>query len=85
MLDDILMHSSGKGSSSKNSLSDYLEELNDYGLIGKLFPYLSFSIWILKNSGLEVSFRNLDYILLMNYAGIRYQIKQFLYSGKEIS
>ena len=75
VLDEILMKRSGKGKSSRYSSKNILTLFNDYGILGKIFPFLSFSIWVFKNLGPRVFFKNLDYLLLINGAATKYQIK----------
>jgi len=69
------MKRSGKGKSSRYSSKNILTLFNDYGILGKIFPFLSFSIWVFKNLGPRVFFKNLDYLLLINGAATKYQIK----------
>lgn len=78
LLNEILMHRSGKGSSSQYSNKNRLTEENDFGILGKIFPFLSFSIWIIRNLGFKKFFINFDYLLFQNISGTKHQIKQFI-------
>jgi len=73
VLNEFLLHRSGKGMSAKPQYA----EMNEFGIVGKIFPFLSFSIWILKNLGIRIFIKNLDYILLLNASGSKFQLKQF--------
>ena len=75
LINETLLHRSAKGMSSirKKDLTIY----NNIGIIGKFFPRLSFSYWIFRNLGPMLFFKNIDYILLINFVDTRYQIKQF--------
>ena len=77
LLNEVLLHRSGKGLSSKHDGTIDLTKYNDFGVIGKIFPFLSFSIWILKNLGIKVFLKNLDYLFLLNGSGFKNQLKQF--------
>jgi len=77
LLEEILFHRSGKGISTKSSSQSYLTEYNKLGLLGKIFPRISFSWWILRNLGPAILLKNLDYISFINGAATKYQIKHF--------
>jgi hypothetical protein len=76
LLNETLLHRSRKGLSSKYSEVNPYSKFN-LGIIEKNFPFLSFSIWIFKNLGIRVFFKNLDFILLLNGSGCKHQLKQF--------
>ena len=77
LVNDILLHRSGKEmSATHNGIIDFTK-YNYFGIIGKNFPFLSFSIWILKNLGIKVFLKNLDYLFLLNGSGFKNQLRQF--------
>jgi len=77
LLNEILLHCSGKGASSKYAETNIFTEINDLGIIEKIFPYFSFSIWFFKNFGFKISIKNIDYLILLNGSGTKYQLKRF--------
>ena len=77
VIDEVLMYRSAKGISgipNKKNFTMY----NEYGFLGKIFPFLPFSIWIAKNLGLKVFIQNLDYLLFINLSATKYQLKHGL-------
>ena len=78
LLSDVLLYRSAKGIGSKSSGKNNLTRYNNMRIIGKIFPLLSFSFWILRNLGPKIFCKNIDYILFINGAATKYQIKQFL-------
>ena len=75
LINETLLHRSAKGMSGIRKKDPTI--YNNIGIIGKFFPRLSFSYWIFRNLGPRLFFKNIDYILLINFVDTRYQIKQF--------
>lgn len=76
IVNEILLHRSAKGMSYSEKKN--LTKFNDIKIVGKLFPLLSFSLWILRNLGLGLFFKNIDYILFINGSATKYQLKHGL-------
>jgi len=77
IIDEVLMYRSAKGVSGIPNRNP-LTMANEYGFLGKIFPFLPFSIWIAKNLGLKVLIQNLDYLLFINLSATKYQLKHGL-------
>jgi len=76
VLDEVLMHRTAKGMmTGAASNIERFRYFNDYGLIGLIFPYLPFTFWFAKTCGMKLFFKNLGYLLFMNYAEEVYLIK----------
>jgi len=75
VIDEVLMYRSARGLSGNHKS---LTMLNEYGFLGKIFPFLPFTIWIAKNLGLKVFIQNLDYLLFINLSATKYQLKHGL-------
>ena len=73
VIDEVLMYRSARGFSGSNR--KFSPMLNEYGFLGKIFPFLPFSIWIAKNLGIKVLIQNLDYLLFINLSATKYQLK----------
>lgn len=76
VIDEKLMYRSTKGISSSTSGVNRFTYDNDYGIIGKIFPFLPFTIWIIRNLGINIFIKNFDYLIFINLSATKYQIKQ---------
>jgi len=75
VIDEVLMHRSTEGISRTKNHMERIRYFNDYGLIGIIFPFIPFTFWFAKNCGMKLFFKNLDHLLLLNYAEEVYLIK----------
>ena len=66
VLDEKLMVRTIGGASTKSILIDTVE---NGGFLGSLFLYMPFTIWCLKNLGLKIFFKNLDWFAVLNGYG----------------
>jgi len=82
ILDEVLMHRYTEGLSQTASVTTKIKEYNDYGLIGRIFSALPFSIWCAKNLGMKIFLKNIDYFLYVNYARERLVIGNWFHSLK---
>ena len=49
--------------------SDYvtrLNQFNQYGVLGRVFPFLPFTFWCIKELGIKIFFRNFEYFIRLN-------------------
>jgi len=74
IIDEVLMYRSAKGLSGITNRK-FSTIFNEHGFLGKIFPFLPFSIWIARNLGLKVLIQNLDYLLFINLSATKYQLK----------
>jgi glycosyltransferase involved in cell wall biosynthesis len=78
IIDEKLMFRSAKGVSSRKKGVNIFNLSNEYGLIGKLFPWLPFTFWFIKNTGIKNFCRNFDYLMFENLSSTKYQIKHLM-------
>lgn len=78
LLSEILLHRSANGTGSDPSSKKNLIKYNRLGMFGKIFPLMPYSWWILKDLGSTIFLKNIDYILFINGAATKYQLKQLL-------
>ena len=67
ILDEKLMERYTGGASSKSLLIDLTAD--NGGFLGSLFLYMPLTIWCLKNIGLKIFFKNLDWFFVLNGYG----------------
>jgi len=67
VLDEKLMERYTGGASSKSILIDLTAD--NGGFLGSLFLYMPLTIWCLKNIGLKIFFKNLDWFFVLNGYG----------------
>jgi len=77
MIDKVLMHRFTEGYSRTVPFKKRSKELFAHGVIGRVFPIIPFTYWCLKNLGLKIFLKNLDYFLYINYAREKLLLKLF--------
>ena len=80
VVDEELMQKSNQGLSGKDIIS--LARIFNTGTLETIFPWLPFSKWCIKNLGVKIFFKNLDYFVMLNYIGFTAQLKK-LWSEKK--
>ncbi len=68
VINENLMSKFDQGLSSVDSVS-LAKKLNK-GITGFIFPWLPFTLWCLRNLGVGIFFRNMDYFISLNYMGL---------------
>ncbi|MHA7646503.1 glycosyltransferase family 2 protein [Nitrosopumilus sp. S4] len=64
---DVFLYKYNGGLSTKGNLK-LARELNDYGLIGYLFPHYPLTKWCFKNLKPKLFFQNIDHFIVLNIA-----------------
>ena len=77
LINEILLHRSGRGISSNYNKRKNLTKFNDLWIFGKAFPLLSYSLWVFKYLGPTIFLKNIDYIMFINLSAAKHQLKQF--------
>jgi glycosyltransferase involved in cell wall biosynthesis len=68
VVDENLFSKSNQGISSVDSVS--LAMKFNKGRLGVVFPWLPFTLWCLRNLGVRIFFKNIDYFVSLNYMGL---------------
>jgi len=66
IIDEILMHRYAGGMSTNHRGIDRIILFNSYGQLGFLFPLLPFTFWFIKNIGLKLFLKNINYFISKN-------------------
>jgi len=82
IIDKVLMGRSSQGFSGSASLMERLQEFNGYGLIGRIFPFLPFTFWCVKELGIKIFCKNLEYFIRINYGREKFLLRHLIHSIK---
>lgn len=74
VIDEKLMQKSNQGISGKDIV--FLARSFNKGFLETIFPWVPFSRWCIKNLGVKIFFKNLDYFVMLNYIGLTAQLKK---------
>lgn len=74
VIDEKLMFRSSQGTSSRDIVSLSFDFNKKF--YGKIFPWSPFTYWCIRNVGLKIFLKNLDYFFLLNYIGLTTQLKK---------
>jgi len=77
IINEVLMRRFAGGISTSNLGIKRIHLLNEHGITGKLFPFLPFTFWCVKNLGLKVFIENLGYFIQNNKKYEKFLIRYF--------
>jgi len=67
VIDEVLMHRYNNGFGKKGPIE--VTKLYDHNLFTFFSPYLPLTFWCMKNLGLKIFIKNLDYFIVFNFKG----------------
>ena len=66
IINEILMYRSDEGLSTSLSGIERVLKNTDYGILGKIFPFMPFTFWFMRTMGFNAFMRNISYFFKTN-------------------